>query len=123
MDTRAAGDQVTESDYKRTTPTRSESESDTGAPDSVIRTESDAQTDRANISMANGPTDSNGIPSSSDSAVCSLGERLTQTKSVSKSAAGIPDPVIQTGSEVHTGPGEHWYGQRTDGLRRNVKFR
>ena len=96
------GDQVTESDYKRTTQTRSESESDTGAPESVIRTESDAQTDRANISMANGPTDSNVIPSSSDSAVCSLGERLTQTKSVSKSAAGIPDPVIQTGSEVHT---------------------
>ena len=96
------GDQVTESDYKRTTQTRSESESDTGAPDSVIRTESDAQTDRANISMANGPTDSNVIPSSSDSAVCSLGERLTQTKSVSKSVAGIPDPVIQTGSEVHT---------------------
>ena len=96
------GDQVTESDYKQTTQTRSESESDTGAPDSVIRTESDAQTDRANISMANGPTDSNGIPSSSDSAVCSLGERLIQTKSVSKSAAGIPDPVIQTGSEVQT---------------------
>ena len=33
------GDQVAESDYKRTTQTRSESESDTGAPDSVIRTE------------------------------------------------------------------------------------
>ena len=96
------GDQVTESDFKRTTQTRSESESDTGATDSVIRTESDAQTDRANISMANGPTDSNVIPSSSDSAVHSLGERLTQTKSVSKSVAGIPDPVIQTGSEVHT---------------------
>ena len=96
------GDQVTESDFKRTTQTRSESESDTGATDSVIRTESDAQTDRANISMANGPTDSNVIPSSSDSAVHSLGERLTQTKSVSKSVAGIADPVIQTGCEVQT---------------------
>ena len=96
------GDQVTESDLKKTTQTRSESESETGATDSVIRTESDAQTDRANISMANGPTDSNVIPSSSDAAVRSLGERLTQTKSVSKSVAGTPDPVIQTGSEVHT---------------------
>ena len=94
------GDQVGR--LSRTTQTRSESESDTGATDSVIRTESDAQTDRANISMANGPTDSNMIPSSSDSAVHSLGERLTQTKSVSKSVAGIPDPVIQTGCEVHT---------------------
>ena len=96
------GDRDTDSDNKRTTQTRSESESDTGAPDSVVRTGSDAQTDRANISMANGPTDSNVIPSSSDSAVRSLGERLIQTKSVSKSVAGIPDPVIQTESEVHT---------------------
>ena len=63
------GDRDTDSDNKRTMLTRCESESDTGAPDSVVRTGSDAQTDRANISMANGPTDSNVIPSSSDSAV------------------------------------------------------
>ena len=95
------GDRDTDSDNKWTIRTRSESESDTGAPDCMVRTGSDAQTDRANISMANGPTDSNVIPSSSDSAVRSLGE-LNQTKSVSKSVAGIPDPVPQTGSEVQT---------------------
>ena len=49
-------DQVTESDFKQTTQTRSESGSETVVTDSVIRTESDAQTDRANISMTNGPT-------------------------------------------------------------------
>ena len=32
------GDQVSEPDYKRTTRTRSESESDTGVPDPVIQT-------------------------------------------------------------------------------------
>ena len=42
------------------------------------------------------------IPPSSDSVVRSLGERTTQTKSESESVAGIPDPVIQTGSEVQT---------------------
>ena len=45
------GDQVTESGFKQTTQTRSESESETGVTDSVIRTENDAQTDRANICM------------------------------------------------------------------------
>ena len=96
------GDQVTEPDYKRTTRTRSESESDTGAPDSVIQTGSEVHTDRVNISMANGPTDSNVIPPSSDSVVRSMGERVTQTKSESECVAGIRDPVIQTGSEVQT---------------------
>ena len=94
------GDQVTESDFKQTTQTRSESESETGVTDSVIRTESDAQTDRANIGMASGPTYSNVMPSLSDAVVHSLRERLNQTKSVSKSVAGIPDPEIQMGSEV-----------------------
>ena len=96
------GDQVSEPDYKRTTQTRSESESDTGAPDSVIQTESEVQTGRLNISMANGPMDSSVIPPSSDSVVHSLGERTTQTKSEAESVAGIPDPVIQTGSKVQT---------------------
>ena len=96
------GDQVTEPDYKRTTQTRSESESDTGALDSVIQTESEVHTGRVKIGMANGPTDSSVISPSSDSVVRSLGERTTQTKSVSESVAGIPDPVIQTGSEVQT---------------------
>ena len=68
------GDQVTESGFKQTTQTRSESESETGVTDSVIRTKSDAQTDRANICMTNGPTDSNVISSSSDAVVHSLGE-------------------------------------------------
>ena len=96
------GDQVTEPDYKRTTQTRSESESDTGALDSVIQTETEVHIGRVNISMANGLTDSSVIPPSSDSVVRSLGERTTQTKSESESVAGIPDPVIQTGSEVQT---------------------
>ena len=47
------GEQVTESGFRQTTQTRSESESETGVTDSVIRTESDAQTDRANICMTN----------------------------------------------------------------------
>ena len=66
-------DQVTESDFKQTTQTRSESGSETVVTDSVIRTESAAQTDRANISMTNGPTDSNVISSSSDAVVHKLG--------------------------------------------------
>ena len=40
------------------------------------------------------------ISPSSDSDMCSLGERWIQTKSVSESVAGIPDPVIQTECEV-----------------------
>ena len=94
------GDQVTESGFKQTTQTRSESESETGVTDSVIRMESDAQTDRANICMTNGPTDSNVISSLSDAVVHSLGERLIQTKIVSESVAGRPVPVIQTKCEV-----------------------
>ena len=39
------GEQVTESGFRQTTQTRSESESETGVTDSVIRTESYAQTD------------------------------------------------------------------------------
>ena len=93
-------DQVTESDFKQTTQTRSESGSETVVTDSVIRTESDAQTDRANISMTNGPTDSNVISSSSDAVVHKLGERLIQMKIVSESVAGRPVPVIQTKCEV-----------------------
>ena len=81
------GDQVSEPEYKRTTQTRSESESDTGAPDSVIQTENEVHTGPVNISMANGPTDSSVIPPSSDSVVHSLGERTTQTKSESESVA------------------------------------
>ena len=96
------GNQVTESDFKQMTQTRSESESETGMTDSVIRTEGDAQTVRANIRVANGLRDWNVIPSSSDAALYSLEEQLNQTESVSKSVAGIPDPEIQTGSKVHT---------------------
>ena len=96
------GDKVTKPDYKRTTQTRSESESDTRAPDSVIQTESEVHRGRVNISKANGPTDSSVVPPSSGSVVHSLGKRTTQTKSESDSVAGIPDPVIRTGSEVQT---------------------
>ena len=66
----------------------------------MIRTESDAQTDRANISMANGPADVIVIPPSNDSAVSGLGEELIQTESDFKRDVGIPVPVPQTGSEV-----------------------
>ena len=100
--TERLGDQLSEPDYKRTTQTRSESESDTGVPDSVIQTGSEVHTGRVNISMANGPTDSSVIPPSSDSVVQSLGERTTQTRSESESVTGVTDPVIQTGSEVQT---------------------
>ena len=96
------GNQDTNYDNKRTILTRSESESDTGTPDSMVQTESDAQTGRANIGVANGPTDLNVIPSSSDSAVRSLGKQLIQTKSELKGVADVPDPVPQTGSEVQT---------------------
>ena len=100
--TERLGDQAGEPDYERTTQTRSESESDTGVPDSVIQTGSEVHTGRVNISMANGLTDSSVIPPSSDSVVHSLGERTTQTRSESGSVAGVPDPLIQTGSEVQT---------------------
>ena len=96
------GDRDTNSDNKGTILTRSESESDTGTPDSMVQTGSDAQTGRANIGVANGPTDLNVIPSSSDSAVHDLGEQLIQTKSELKGVADIPDTVPQTGSEVQT---------------------
>ena len=94
------GDQVGEPDYKRTIPTRCGSESDTGAPDSVIQTEGEVHTGRVRISMANRPTDSSVIPPSSDSVVHSLGERTTQTRSESKIDTDAPDPVIQTRSGV-----------------------
>ena len=73
--TERLGDQLSEPDYKRTTQTRSESESVTGVPDPVIQTGSEVQTDRVNISMANGPTDSSVTSPSSDSGVHSLGEQ------------------------------------------------
>ena len=100
--TERLGDRAGEPDYKRTTQTRSESESDTGVPDSVIQTRSLVHTGRVNISMANGLTDSSVIPHSSDSVVHSLGERTTQTRSESESVTGVRDPVIQMGSEVQT---------------------
>ena len=69
------GDQVSESDCRRTIQTRSESESATGVPDPVIQTGSDVQTDRMNIGTANGPAGSGDTPPSSDSGVHSLGEQ------------------------------------------------
>ena len=94
------GDQVAEPDHKRTTQTRSESESGTGTLDSVIQTGSEVHTGRVNTSMANGPTDSSVVSSSSDPVVYGLGEQTNRTKRESESVAGIPDPVIQTGSKV-----------------------
>ena len=69
------GDQVSESDCRRTIQTRSESESATGVPDPVIQTGSDVHTDCVNIGTANVPADSGDTPPSSDSGVHSLGEQ------------------------------------------------
>ena len=88
------GDQVTEPDYKRTTQTRSESESDTGIPDPVIQTGSEVQTDRVNISMANVPTDSSVTPPSSDSGVHSLGEQWENMSTNSMNTGSIQ--TVQT---------------------------
>ena len=82
--------------------TKSVSKSVAGIPDPVIQTGSEVHTDQVNIRIVDGPTDSTVISPSSDSDVRNLGERLTQTKSVSECVAGIPDPVPQTGSEVQT---------------------
>ena len=100
-------DRVTESDFKLTTQTRSESGSETVVTDSVIRTESEAQTVRANISMANGPTDLNAISSSSDAVRANIsianGPMLTtQTRSESGSETVVTDSVIRTESEAQT---------------------
>ena len=116
------GEQVTESGFRQTTQTRSESESETGVTDSVIRTESDAQTNRANICMTNGPTDSNMISSSSDAAVHKLGERLIQTKIVSESVTGRPVPVIQTECEVQIDRVNIGIANGPDGPKRNSPF-
>ena len=82
------GDRDTDSDNKRTILIRSESESDTGHQIPWFGRE--VMLKQTNISMANRPTDSNVIPSSSDPDVRNLGERWTQTKSVSECVAGIP---------------------------------
>ena len=100
-------DRVTESDFKLTTQTRSESGSETVVTDSVIRTESEAQTVRANISMANGPTDLNAISSSSDAVRANIsivnGPMLTtQTRSGSGSETVVTDSVIRTESDAQT---------------------
>ena len=100
-------DRVTESDFKLTTQTRSESGSETVVTDSVIRTESDAQTVRASVSMANGPTYLNAISSSSDAVRAKIsianGPMLTtQTRSESGSETVVTDSVIRTESDAQT---------------------
>ena len=83
------GDQVSEPDCKRTTQTRSESESDTGVPDPVIQTGSKVQPVRVNISTANGPTDSRKTPPSSDSGVHSLGEQWENMSTNSRDTVSV----------------------------------
>ena len=70
-----SSDSVVRSLGERVTQTKSESESVTGIPDPVIQTGGEVQTDRVNIGIANGPTDSSVTPPSSDSGVHSLGEQ------------------------------------------------
>ena len=96
------GNQVVEPEYERSTQTRSESESDTGALDSVIRTEWEVHTSRVNTSVANGQTDSSVVPSSSDPVMYGPGKQIYRTERGSESAADMPDPVIRTGSGVQT---------------------
>ena len=96
------GNQVVEPDYERSTQTRSESESDTGALDSVIRTEGEVHTGRVNTSVANGQTDPSVVPFSSDPVMYGPEKQMYRTKRGSESAAGIPVPVIRTGSGVQT---------------------
>ena len=96
------GNQVVEPEYERSTQTRSESESDTGALDSVIRTEGEVHTGRVNTSVANGQTDSSVVPSSSDPVMYGPGKQMYRTERGSESAADMPDPVIRTGSGVQT---------------------
>ena len=105
------GNQVVEPDYERSTQTRS----DTGALHSVIQTEGEVHTGRVNTSVANGQTDPSAVPFSSDPVIYGPEKQMYRTKGGSESAAGIPDPVIRTGSS--DGRCEHWYGQRTDGLK------
>ena len=69
------GNQVSESDCRRTIQIRSESESTTGVPDPVIQTGSDVWTDGVNTGTANGPAGSGDTLPSSDSGVHSLGEQ------------------------------------------------
>ena len=100
-------DRVAESDFKLTTQTRSESGSETVVTDSVIPTESEAQTVWANIGMANGPTDLNAISSSSDAVQANIsianGPMLTtQTRSESGSETVVTDSVIRTESDAQT---------------------
>ena len=83
------GDEVSEPDCKRTTQTRSESESDTGVPNPVIQTGSEVQPDRVNISTANGPTDSRETPPSSDSGVHSLGEQWENMSTNSRDTVSV----------------------------------
>ena len=94
--------QVGEPDYERSTQTRSESESDTGALHSVIRTEGEVYTGCVNTSVATGQTDPSGVLFSRDSVMYSPGAQMCQTERGSESAAVKPDPVIRTESGVRT---------------------
>ena len=87
--TERLGDQVSEPDCKRTIQTRSESESYSGVPDTVIQTGSEVQPDRVNISTANGPTESRETPPSSDSGVHSLGEQWENMSTNSRDTVSV----------------------------------
>ena len=94
--------QVGEPDYERSTQTRSESESDTGALHSVIRTEGEVYTGCVNTSVATGQTDPSGVLFSRDSVMYSPGAQMYRAERGSESAAVKPDPVIRTESGVRT---------------------
>ena len=69
------GNQVSESDCRRTIQRRSGLESSTGVPDPEIQTGSDVHTNRVNIGTTNGQAGLGDTPPSSDLGVHSLREQ------------------------------------------------
>ena len=94
--------QTEEPDYERSTPTRSESESDAESLHSVIRTEEEVYTGSVNTSVATGRTEPSEVLVLSDSVIFSPGAQIHRTEGGSESATVKPDPTIRTGGEGRT---------------------
>ena len=94
--------QTGEPDYERSTPTRSESESDAESLHSVIRTEEEVYTGSVNTSVATGRTEPSEVLVLSDSVIFSPGAQIHRTEGGSESATVKPDPTIRTGGEGRT---------------------
>ena len=94
--------QTEEPDYERSTPTRSESESDAESLHSVIRMEEEVYTGSVNTSVATGRTEPSEVLVLSDSVIFSPGAQIHRTEGGSESATVKPDPTIRTGGEGRT---------------------